>query len=98
MAISPGTYDFTLQRGSDHKFNVVFKDSGGSAINLTGWTAAAQVWDEARTTKAADFAVTYVNRANNKNIYNLGWSRILFEDEDINIINNLLKSKGKCNE
>tara|TARA_R100000278_G_scaffold123067_1_gene111130 strand:- start:2270 stop:2611 length:342 start_codon:yes stop_codon:yes gene_type:complete len=64
MAVSPGTYDFTLQRGSDHKFNVVFKDSGGSAINLTGWTAAAQVWDEARTTKAADFAVTYVNRAN----------------------------------
>ena len=41
---------------------------------------------------------TYVNRANNKNIYNLGWSRILFENKDINIINNFLKSKGTCND
>lgn len=63
MAIAPGVYDFTMQRASDHKFNVVFKDSAGSAINLTGWTVEAQIWDEGRTTKAADFNVAYTNRS-----------------------------------
>tara|TARA_R100001594_G_scaffold129387_1_gene167979 strand:- start:379 stop:720 length:342 start_codon:yes stop_codon:yes gene_type:complete len=63
MAIAPGIYDFTIQRGCDHKFNVVFKDSSDSAINLTGWTVSSQVWDEGRTAKAADFAITYVNRS-----------------------------------
>jgi len=63
MAIAPGLYDFTLQRASDHKFNVVFKDSAGSAINLTGWTVEAQIWDIDRTTKAADWSVAYTNRS-----------------------------------
>jgi hypothetical protein len=63
MAIAPGTYDFTMQRASDHKFNVVFKDSAGSAINLIGWTVEAQIWDQGRTSKAADFNVAYTNRS-----------------------------------
>ena len=41
---------------------LIFKDSNGDAINLTGFTLAAQVWEETRTTKYADFAVTYTNR------------------------------------
>ncbi len=63
MAIAPGTYDFTMQRASDHKFNVVFKDSGGSAVNLTDWTVEAQIWDLGRTSKAANFNVAYTNRS-----------------------------------
>ena len=63
MAISPATYDMTVQRRSDHSIQLVFKDSSNNAIDLTGFTVAAQVWEETRTTKYADFAVTYTNRS-----------------------------------
>ena len=64
MAIEPGTYNFTLQRRSDHDLDLVFKDSSNAAINLTGFTVAAQVWEETRTTKFADFTVASTNRTN----------------------------------
>jgi len=63
MAISPATYDMTVQRRSDHSIQLVFKDSSNNAIDLTGFTVAAQVWEETRTTKYADFAVTYTDRS-----------------------------------
>lgn len=63
MAIAPGTYDITIQRCSDHKFNIVFKDSDGTAIDLAGWTVESQIWDIDRTTKAADWSVAYTNRS-----------------------------------
>ena len=63
MAIQPGTYNFTLQRRSDHAIPLLFKDSSGSAINLTGFTVASQVYDESRTTLYATFSVTYTDRA-----------------------------------
>ena len=62
MAVSPGTYNFTVQRRSDHDIQLVFKDSTSSAINLTGYTVAAQVWDESISNKYANFAVAYTNR------------------------------------
>jgi len=62
MAVSPGTYNFTVQRRADHSVTLQFKDSNDDAINLTGWTVAAQAWDRTRTTKHADFSVTYTNR------------------------------------
>ena len=63
MAITPGTYNMTVQRRSDHSIQLVFKDSSDDAINLTGYTVAAQVWDKHRTIKYADWTVTYTNRA-----------------------------------
>ncbi|BAQ93517.1 putative long tail fiber protein [uncultured Mediterranean phage uvMED] len=63
MAVSPGTYNFTVQRRADHSVTLQFKDSNNAAINLTGWTVAAQAWNKARTTKHADFSVTYTNRS-----------------------------------
>jgi hypothetical protein len=63
MAIAPGTYNISLQRRADYSVTLQFKDSTGTAINLTGWTVEAQAWNQARTTKYADFAVTYTNRA-----------------------------------
>ncbi len=63
MAIQPGTYNMTVQRRSDHSIQLVFKDSNNAAISLVGFTVEAQVWEETRTTKYADFAVTYTNRA-----------------------------------
>ena len=62
MAIQPATYNFTLQRRSDHSIPLLFKDGNDTAINLTGFTVEAQVWEETRTTKFADFSVTYTNR------------------------------------
>ena len=63
MAISPGTYNISLQRRADYSVTLQFKDSTSAAINLTGWTVEAQAWNQGRTTKYADFAVTYTDRA-----------------------------------
>lgn len=61
MAISPGTYDMTIQRAADHSVSVTLKDSTGSAVNLTGYTLASQVWDSDRTSKAADVTISVTN-------------------------------------
>jgi hypothetical protein len=63
MAIQPGTYNISLQRRADYSVQLQFKDSTNTPINLTGWSAAAQAWNQGRTTKYADFAVTYTNRS-----------------------------------
>jgi hypothetical protein len=63
MATSPGTYNISLQRRADYSITLQFKDSTDTPINLTGWTVEAQVWNQGRTTKYADFTVTYTNRA-----------------------------------
>ena len=62
MAITPGTYNMTVQRRSDHSIQLVFKDSNNAAISLVGFTVEAQVWEETRTTKFADFSVSYTDR------------------------------------
>ena len=62
MAIIPGKKNFTVQRRADFPLRLTFKDSTGSAINLTGFTVSAQVYDVPRTTKYADFTVVYTNR------------------------------------
>ena len=41
---------------------------------------------------------THVNRADNGSVYAVGWSRILYTQDDIHTVNNLLESKGTCNE
>ena len=63
MAISPGTYNITLQRRADYSITLQFKDNLDAAINLTSWIVAAQVWDQGRANKYADFGITYTNRA-----------------------------------
>lgn len=63
MAISPGIYNIPIQRRADYYVTLQFKDSTGVAINLTGWTADAEMWNKQRTTKYVDFTVTYTNLA-----------------------------------
>lgn len=63
MAVAPGTYNITLQRRADYSVVLQFKDSNDTAINLTGWTVASQIWTQARTSKILDFTVAYTNRA-----------------------------------
>ena len=64
MAVQPGTYNITLQRRADYSVLLQFKDSNDAVINLTGYTAYAQVWNEGRTTKYADFSIAYTDRTN----------------------------------
>ena len=64
MTVNPATYNVTVQRRADYSVLLQFKDSTGTVIDLTGYTVAAQVWDKGRTTKSADFGVTYTNRTN----------------------------------
>lgn len=64
MAVQPGTYNITLQRRADYSVLLQFKDSNDAAIDLTGYTAYAQAWNESRITKYADFGIAYTNRAN----------------------------------
>ena len=40
---------------------------------------------------------TYINRAGNGNNYVVSWSRILYNDADLELVKRLLKSKRKCN-
>lgn len=40
---------------------------------------------------------TYLNRAENGKTYRVGWSRILYNEDDFQIIKNLLQSRDKCN-
>lgn len=75
MAVSPGIYNFTVQRAADHELVLIFKDSNGDAIDLTGWTVASQAWNEARSTKYADFTVTYTDRS-------AGTVKLALSDED----------------
>jgi hypothetical protein len=63
MSVQPGIYNISLQRRADYYIALQFKDGSGTPINLTSWTVAAQVWNQARTTKYADFTVTYTSRA-----------------------------------
>lgn len=53
-----------MQRRADYSLDLQFKDSSDAVIDLTGYTAYAQVWNEGRTTKYADFSVAYTNRTN----------------------------------
>ena len=64
MSVQPGTYNITLQRRADYSVLLQFKDSNDAVIDLTGYTAYAQAWNEGRTTKYDDFAIAYTDRSN----------------------------------
>ena len=64
MAIIPGKKNFTVDRRADFPIRLTFKDSTGSAINLNGYTVAAQVYNEDRSTKFADWTIAYTDRTN----------------------------------
>ena len=72
--IQPGVYNIKLQRRADYSVLLDFKDSNKVAINLTGWTVAASVWDQARSTKYADFTVDYVDRSQGRVRLRLGYA------------------------
>ena len=64
MAIIPAHKDFELVRRSDFDMRLTVKDNSGSAINLQGYTVAGEVYNEDRSTKFADWTITYTDRPN----------------------------------
>ena len=64
MAIIPAVKDFVVQRNADFPIRLTIKDSTGTAINLTGFTGAAQVYNKDKSTKFADWTVAYTDRVN----------------------------------
>lgn len=91
MAISPGKYNTELQRRADFALPVQFKNGASSPISLVGWTAIAQAWNEDRTVKYADFAVSYTNRATGSIVISLTSNQTsAFPDEvfyDVMLVN-----------
>jgi len=41
---------------------------------------------------------THLNRSKNRGIYPIGWSRILYTEEDISNVNNFLNKKSNCDD
>ena len=64
MTAKTAVKNFTIQRRADFPMRLIFKDANGTAVDITGFTVAAQVWNDDRSTKFADFSVTYTDRAN----------------------------------
>lgn len=59
----PAIYNIRAQRQADFSLQLRFLDSDRNAINLTGWQVLSQIWNAEKTTKHADFTVTYTNRS-----------------------------------
>lgn len=84
MTVQPGTYNITLQRRADYNLLLQFKDNTGTAIDITGYTVAAQIWDKARTNKSADFSITYTDRPNGEVTLGLtGAQTAAFPDQEL---------------
>jgi hypothetical protein len=61
--ICPASYALRVPQRATLEELITLK-AGSSAVNLTGYTVLAQIWeDERRRTKLVDLTVTYVNRA-----------------------------------
>lgn len=61
--MNPGVYNIRPQRRADFVLSLGLKDGNGAALNITGWTVLAQVWNKERTTKYGDFTVQVTNAA-----------------------------------
>jgi len=53
----PARHDIPVKKNEDYSLPIRIKDGLNQPLNLSGYTIAAQIWDETRTTKYADFTV-----------------------------------------
>lgn len=60
--MAAATYDFEIEQGATLLKPIVWKDSTGAAVNLTGYTAKMQV----RKSAAAEDVLLEMSTANNK--------------------------------
>lgn len=57
--MSAAKYDFDIEQGSSFKLSIVYKDSSGNPINLTGWCARL-VW-KTNTNEISNFNTDNTN-------------------------------------
>ena len=57
-------YDIFIQQGRDYVLAVTFKDSDGNAIDLTGYTWKAQLFNTHNNPEAVDFVFDTSDEAN----------------------------------
>jgi hypothetical protein len=99
-------YDFkTNEYSSYHKDSLIENDvrtiTEGRGQILSNGDFFIEETNYGRTlffNKDGSLRWTHVNRAENGNVYFVGWSRILYTKEDIQTVNNFLTNKGTCNE
>lgn len=60
--IQPGSYDITIQQGATFNQSFQFKDANGDPLNMTGYTITAEVWEEGKRSKFADFTVSWITQ------------------------------------
>lgn len=64
--MTPKKYDITIPQGATFSLPLQFKDGAGVALNMTGYTVAAQVWLPGNTVGAESeltaMTVTWVDR------------------------------------
>ena len=65
MSVQPGTLNLTLQRRADYSLLLEFFIDD-QPWDLTGYNVIAQIYNEGRTLKYADFTVTNVSLATGK--------------------------------
>jgi hypothetical protein len=61
--IQPGTYDITIQQGATFNQSFQFKNANDTPFNLTGYALTAEVWEEGKRSKYADFTVSWIDQA-----------------------------------
>ena len=64
--IDPASYDITIQQNATYSKTFQLKDGDGVALNMTGFTVAAQLWTEGKGSKIADFAFAWVSQTTGK--------------------------------
>lgn len=60
--IQPGSYDITIQQGATFSQSFQFKDANGDPLDMTGYSITAEVWEEEKRSKYADFTVAWITQ------------------------------------
>lgn len=61
--ISPATLDVTVQQNATFSLALQFKDSTGVAMNMTGYSVAAQIWSSDRASKFSDLQFAWTSQS-----------------------------------
>lgn len=63
MIDSPAKYDIVIHQGATFELSLQYKTSSGVPVDMTGYSVAAQLWNNNANVKLGDFAVTWQSQA-----------------------------------
>jgi hypothetical protein len=61
--IEPGKYDITIHQGATFELPLQYKDSTGTPVNMSGYTASGTLWNRTGTSKLAAFDLPWTAQA-----------------------------------